>query len=92
MKTDFNTNPGTAHAGTLADMKPGSRVCVVAVDGDDAVGRRLAALGLLPKTRVEVVKRAPLGDPVVYELRGYRLCLRATEARRVRVTPAEESA
>jgi Fe2+ transport system protein FeoA len=32
-----------------------------------------------------VLRRAPLGDPVEYELRGYRLCLRRTEAMRIRV-------
>jgi ferrous iron transport protein A len=35
------------------------------------------------------VRRAPLGDPVVYELRGYHLCLRRSEATRIRVEPAQ---
>lgn len=69
----------------LADLHPGEAGFVVAVEGDDAIGRRLLDLGLLPGTAISVVRRAPLGDPVVYELRGYRLCLRRGEAARISV-------
>jgi len=34
---------------------------------------------------VRAVRRAPLRDPVLYELRGYRVCLRRADAARVRV-------
>ena len=47
--------------------------------------RRLLDLGLLPGTPVRALRRAPLGDPGVYELRGYRLCLRRSESDRVQV-------
>jgi ferrous iron transport protein A len=55
------------------------------VDTTTPVGRRLTDLGLLPGTEVRVVRRAPLGDPSVFELRGYRLCLRREDAARVQV-------
>jgi ferrous iron transport protein A len=61
---------------------------VAAVDGSSAIGRRLLDLGFVPGTEVRVVRRAPLGDPVEYELRGYRLCLRRSEALQIRVEPA----
>jgi len=32
-----------------------------------------------------VIRRAPLGDPTVFELHGYQLCLRRSESARVRV-------
>ena len=35
---------------------------------------------------VEVLRRAPLGDPTVFELHGYQLCLRRSESQRVRVS------
>jgi len=69
----------------LADLAPGEAGVVVGVQGEDAIGRRLLDLGLLPGTAISVVRRAPLGDPVLYELRGYRLCLRRGEAARVTV-------
>jgi Fe2+ transport system protein FeoA len=34
-----------------------------------------------------VLRRAPMGDPVSYELRGTRICLRRTEAVRILVKP-----
>jgi len=79
MKSDFNTN-GAATETRLADLPPGSEAVVVAVDRDDATGRRLRDLGLLPRTRVRALSRAPLGDPGLYELRGFRLCLRRSDA------------
>jgi len=84
MKSDFNS-PRPDDTTTLADLAPGSAAVVVDVDAGDATGRRLRDLGLLPRTRVRALRRAPLGDPSVYELRGYRLCLRRADARRVRV-------
>ena len=72
----------------LADLAPGSSARVESVSEASALGRRLQDLGFVPGTEVRVVRRAPLGDPIEFELRGYRLCLRRTEAREIRVLPA----
>lgn len=69
----------------LTALPPGSRAVVVAVDDSGPIGRRLLDLGLLPGTPVRAIRHAPLGDPGIYELRGYRLCLRRTETDRIRV-------
>jgi ferrous iron transport protein A len=75
---------------TTLDQAPiGQPVRVVSVDGDDGVARRLADLGVRAGIRVECLRRAPLGDPSVFELCGYQLCLRRTESGRVRVVPVE---
>jgi Fe2+ transport system protein FeoA len=63
-------------------------VQVVAVEGDDALAQRLADHGLWRGTLVELVTTAPLGDPMLFRLRGYRLALRREEAARVLVEPA----
>ena len=75
---------------SLAQLPRGRAGVVEAVDGEDAVARRLRDLGFLPGTRVVMVRRAPLGDPTVYELRGTRFCLRRSEAGRVRMRPGSE--
>lgn len=72
---------------SLDGLPPDAEGVVAEVTGDGPIERRLRDLGLLPGTRVRVLRRAPLGDPVEYELRGYRLCLRRSEASRVRVRP-----
>ncbi|MBW2267099.1 MAG: ferrous iron transport protein A [Deltaproteobacteria bacterium] len=66
-------------------MPLGAAAEVVSVDPGSPASGRLLDLGFTPGTKVLGVRRAPLGDPVVYELRGMRLCLRRTEASRVRV-------
>ena len=69
----------------LSELQPGDRARVVEVTLGGPSGRRLRELGLLPETEVEVIRVAPLGDPVEFELLGYRLCLRRSEAAHVRV-------
>ena len=71
----------------LADLAPGEAARVDSVREDSPLGRRLLDLGFVPGTEVRVVRRAPLGDPVEFELRGYRLCLRRTEALAIQVVP-----
>jgi ferrous iron transport protein A len=59
----------------LAELLPG-RAGRLEVPDAGRVPRRLAELGLVAGTRVSIVRRGPLGDPVELELRGYRLCVR----------------
>jgi ferrous iron transport protein A len=70
---------------TLDTLKPGERARVADIAGDDAVAVRLMEMGLVEGEDVENLGAAPLGDPVEYLVRGYRLSLRLTEARRVQV-------
>ena len=71
----------------LADLVRGQRARVVAVDAEGPLGQRLRDLGFLPGTEVSLLRRAPLGDPSVYVLRGTQFCLRRSEAARIRVRP-----
>jgi ferrous iron transport protein A len=52
------------------------------------IPRRLADLGFVPGTELWIVRRAPFGDPIELEIRGYRLCLRAKQIQGLRVFPA----
>ena len=89
MKSNFNKRPGAARA--LADLAPGDRGVVAEVLAEGAVGRRLMDLGLLPETPVRALRRSPLGDPAVYEERGYQLCLRDADASRVRLKAPDDA-
>jgi ferrous iron transport protein A len=75
----------------LADLPPGARATVVDVLAvrSTVVARRLGDLGFTPGAAVEVVRRAPLRDPVVYRVKDYEVCLRRTEAACVRTVGAE---
>ena len=67
----------------LARLPLGAAAVVDSVESGSPVTRRLLDLGFVPGTRVRAVRRAPLGDPTLYELRGTQLCLRRSEAARV---------
>jgi ferrous iron transport protein A len=70
---------------SLDQVQPGTTVQVVGVEGPEPLRSRLADLGFLPDTPVTFLRRAPLGDPGLYELRGTQICLRRSEARAIRV-------
>lgn len=69
----------------LSQLPVGATARVIAVDAAGALATRLRDLGLHPGTVVHCLRRAPLGDPRIYELRGVQLCLRGSEAGLVRV-------
>lgn len=58
------------------------------VNEDSPIAQRLLDLGLLPETPIRALRRAPLGDPTVFEFRGYRLCLRQNEAELIEIDDA----
>jgi len=76
---------------TLDQIPKGRLVYVTSVAGDDPIARRLNDLGIREGVQIEVIRRAPLGDPTVFELCGYQLCLRRSESERVRVSPLAET-
>jgi Fe2+ transport system protein FeoA len=67
----------------LNKLKPGEKCVVKAVKGKGPVSRRIRDMGVVPGTEIEVIKRAPLGDPVQFLLKGYNLTLRKEEAKNV---------
>lgn len=68
---------------TLDDAILGETVRVGDVAGNDRVAIRLLEMGLTPGATVRVLGRAPFGDPLELEVRGYRLSIRRAEAARV---------
>jgi ferrous iron transport protein A len=73
---------------TLDQVAPGVMVVVETVGGARAFRRRLMELGIIPGTRVEVLRVAPFGDPMELSARGCNLSIRSAEAREVRVVVA----
>ncbi len=72
--------PDVASATPLGSLAPGESATIERVRCPRPVARRLLEMGLLPGTRVKVLRTAPLGDPVELELRGYALSIRRAEA------------
>ncbi|MDD2992457.1 MAG: ferrous iron transport protein [Clostridiales bacterium] len=70
---------------TLDELPLGKAAVIVAVGGTGALRRHLLDMGLTPKTKIMVRKRAPMGDPIELHLRGYELTLRLDDAREIAV-------
>jgi ferrous iron transport protein A len=77
------------HSTTLHDLRPGAQALVTAISGHGPVRRRLLEMGLCNGTEIEVIRRAPLGDPIEVRVRGYLLSMRNDQAMLVRVLPAQ---
>ena len=70
---------------TLDELKPGESGTIVRVGAGGAVNRRIVDMGMVKGTRVDVVKVAPLGDPIEIKVKGYSLSLRKGEAAGIQV-------
>jgi ferrous iron transport protein A len=61
----------------------------MSVSGDQECRRRLLEMGFCNGALVETIRRAPLGDPIEFRLRGYCLCLRQEQAAHITVSPSQ---
>lgn len=70
---------------TLDQLSPGQRATVTNVGGDGPIRRRILDMGITRGIEIEMIKAAPLGDPIEYLVRDYHLSLRKEEARHIEV-------
>ena len=85
--------PTSTHT-SLSDLRLGTSGRVIGLQentADDPIVNRLSNLGFVPGRTVTPLRRAPLGDPVVYRVADYELCLRRQEARMVQVEVLTEA-
>lgn len=69
----------------LSDLRVGQSGTVETLDFPDKVSDHLAHLGFLPGASIEVLRRAPAGDPTVYRIDGVEVALRTETARHITV-------
>jgi ferrous iron transport protein B len=76
---------------TLSDLAINETAIITKVKGYGAFRKRITEMGFVHGTRVKAIKKAPLPfqDPVEYELMGYRVSLRLSEARMIEVVGEE---
>jgi ferrous iron transport protein A len=70
----------------LDELSVGESGTIVEIVGNDVIASRLMEMGLIEEEPITVIGKAPMGDPVEYSVRGYRISLRKTEASRVMVS------
>ncbi|MFA6618057.1 MAG: FeoA family protein [Candidatus Neomarinimicrobiota bacterium] len=69
----------------LSQAEVGKRYQVVSVKAKGAVNQRMLDMGLVPGTRLWVLRYAPLGDPIEIRIRHFLMSLRKDEAKDVEV-------
>lgn len=69
---------------TLDQLKPGERGVVTGWTSPEPPSR-LLEMGILQGTELQIVRHAPLGDPIDVRIRGYHLSLRKQEAGLIRI-------
>jgi len=84
-KHELSNEGGGARPLTLNQVPVGQSARIVSISGDSALKRRLADMGAVHGTLVQVLRIAPLGDPLEVKIKGYNLSLRKEEAAAIRV-------
>lgn len=75
---------------TLDTLKIGQSAIITSVGGEGALRCRLLDMGLIPKTKVTLIKKAPMGDPIELRLRGYELTIRNEDAEKIEIKEVVE--
>lgn len=74
----------------LAELKVKQKGHIVKVRGRGAFRKRILEMGFVAGKEVEVIRNAPLQDPIEYSLMGYKVSLRRSEAELIEITTEEE--
>ena len=71
----------------LVDLKEGQKGYIITVLGGRGAVKKLADLGLTPRTEIEILKKIPYKGPVEIQVRGSNLVLGRGIASKVMVEP-----
>jgi Fe2+ transport system protein FeoA len=69
----------------LSDIAVGGSAVVISIELPHDIGDHLMHLGFLPDATIDVLRRAPAGDPTVYRVEGAEIALRRETARYIQV-------
>ncbi len=75
---------------TLAELKSGEKAYILKVKGRGAFRKRIIEMGFVVGKQVIVTKEAPMKDPIQYNIMGYEVSLRRSEASLIEVTKDPE--
>jgi len=85
-----NKNENNTEEIPLSKLKKGQKAVIVQVGGKGAVKRRMMDMGIVPGSEIRVVRIAPFGDPIEFNIKGYSLSLRKSEAQNIIVGKVQE--
>lgn len=65
---------------SIFNLNPGEKGIISSIHGNTKLTKRLSALGCIEGTAIEFKRKAPLGDPVIINFRGFDLAIRKKDA------------
>src|SRR3712207_9417478 len=75
----------------LSELKTGEHGVIVKVTGHGGFRKRVVEMGFIKGKKITVLLNAPLHDPVKYQIMGYEVSLRHSEADKIEVISESEA-
>ncbi|MBO7519299.1 MAG: ferrous iron transport protein B [Clostridia bacterium] len=75
---------------TLNELKTGKSAVIKNVGGSGALRQHFLDMGVLPGASLKLIKLAPMGDPMEFQIHGYELTLRVDDARKIEIEPIDD--
>ena len=72
---------------TLKDLKIGQSATITHVGGEGALRQHFLDMGVIPGAEITLIKFAPMGDPMEFQVHGYELTLRLDDAAQIDIQP-----
>ncbi|MDR1996744.1 MAG: ferrous iron transport protein A [Candidatus Margulisbacteria bacterium] len=69
----------------LTKLTSGQKAKIIRVAGAQTITSRLIDMGLVKGVKIELIRKAPLGDPIEIKVRNFLLSLRKEEAETITV-------
>ena len=70
---------------TLRELGIGESCIIKVVGGEGALRQHFLDMGVIPGAEITLIKYAPMGDPVEFQIHGYELTLRLADAEKIQV-------
>ncbi len=75
---------------TLKELEIGKKAIIESVGGSGALRQHFLDMGVIPGAIVEIIKFAPMGDPMEIRIHGYELTLRLDDASKIDIKAVDE--
>lgn len=75
---------------TLKELEIGKSARITVVGGEGELRQHFLDMGVIPGAEITLIKFAPMGDPMEFQIHGYELTLRVADAEKIEIEPLKE--
>jgi len=88
LKTGINE---CKYAKTLDKLEVGKTAIIKSINLKGGLKKRLMDMGITKGEKIRVEKKAPLGDPIEFSVKGYKISLRKSEAKEIEIEERDDA-